>query len=66
MTKRQFCDLAYLRACSLPDERVFVLGLGFEDDEGEGLFVEQQEVDEAFARISRSSPPARRDPASSG
>ena len=35
----------------LADERVFVLGLGFEDDEGEALFVEQQEVDEAFARF---------------
>jgi hypothetical protein len=32
----------------LADERVLVLGLGFEDDEGERLFVEQQEVDEAL------------------
>ena len=32
----------------LADERAFVLGLGFEDDEGEALFVEQEEVDEAF------------------
>jgi len=29
----------------LPDEGVFVLGLGFEDDEGEALFVEEEEVD---------------------
>ncbi len=32
----------------LAHERTFVLGLGFEDDEGERLFVEQQEVDEAL------------------
>ena len=29
-------------------QRIFVLGLGFEDDEGEALLVEQQEVDEAL------------------
>ena len=35
----------------LADERVLVLGLGFEDDEREALGVEQQEVDEALARL---------------
>ena len=35
----------------LADEGVFVLGLGFEDDEGEALFVEEEEVDEAFGGL---------------
>jgi hypothetical protein len=35
----------------LADEWVFVLGLGFEDDEWEALFIEQQEIDEAFAGL---------------
>ncbi len=33
----------------LADERGLVLGLGFEDDERETFFVEEQEVDEALA-----------------
>jgi hypothetical protein len=33
----------------LADQRAFVLGLGFQHDEGKALFVEQQEVDEALA-----------------
>lgn len=33
------------------DERVFVFGFGFEDDEGEAAIVEQQKVDKAFARF---------------
>jgi len=32
----------------LADERVFILGLGFEDDEGEALVVEQEKVDVAL------------------
>ena len=51
MTKRQFWDLAYLRACSLPTSGLLVFGLGFQDDEREALFVEQEEVDEAFGRF---------------
>ena len=31
------------------DQRIFVFGLGFEDDEGEAFFVQKQEIDEAFA-----------------
>ena len=37
-------------ACLLfSDERAFVLGFGFKDDEGERFFVEQKEVDESRA-----------------
>ena len=32
----------------LADERVFVLGLGFEDDEWEALLVEEEKVNEAL------------------
>ena len=32
----------------LGNQRIFVLGLGFEDDEREALGVEQEEVDEPF------------------
>ena len=32
----------------LAHERAFVLGLGFENDERETFFVQQEEVDEAF------------------
>jgi len=37
--------LGVLARLLLPDKRVFVFGLGFEDDEGEALFVEEEEVD---------------------
>ena len=33
------------------DERIFVLGLGFEDEEREALGVEQEKVDEAFCAL---------------
>ena len=43
----------------LADERVLVLRLGLEDDEREALGVEEEEVDEALARSSRSCRRAR-------
>ena len=52
--------LGVLAGLLLADERVLVLGLGFEDDEREALVVEQQEVDEALARSSRSCRRGRR------
>jgi hypothetical protein len=39
------------RYIALGDERVFVLGFGLKDDEREAFGVEQQEVDEALARL---------------
>jgi hypothetical protein len=48
MTKRQFCDLAYLRACSLPTSGFLSSDLASRTTKGT-LFVEQQEVDEALA-----------------
>ena len=32
----------------LADERIFVLGFGFEDDKWEALLIQQQEIDVAF------------------
>ena len=43
----------------LADERIFVFGLGFKDDEREALCVEQQEIDEALCWSSRSCRRAR-------
>ena len=51
MTKRQFWERGVLAGLLLADERILVLRLGLEDDEREALGVEQQEVDEALARL---------------
>ena len=48
MTKRQFWERAYLRACSLPTSGFLSSDFGLQDDEREALGVEQQEVDEAL------------------
>ena len=52
--------LGVLASLLLAHERAFVFGLGFEDDEREAFFVEQEEVDEAFASLSRSFRRGRR------
>jgi len=35
----------------LPDERIFVFGLGFKDDERETLFIKEKEIDKPLARL---------------
>ena len=45
----------------LADERILVLGLGFEDDEWEALLVEEEKVNEALLGFLEVIPEARRD-----
>ena len=51
MTKRQFWDLAYLRACSLPTSGFLSSALASRTMNGKDLVVEQEEVDEALAGL---------------